>query len=186
MFGRKPQAQMESHESQVARPPGKLDRLLIPESVLERTITGLALGGGREMLCYWIGVALQPGGDGESRGIVTTTAFPRIHSSYDHFEVAEGQVGLVTEWCAERGLWVLAQVHTHPTDEPHSEADKTWPASHREGFLSVVIPFFAQFSSVRQPNWRLYESLGRGRWQLVDAAERFEIIPSVWLPEVVR
>src|ERR1700736_1734887 len=119
------------------RAPGLLNRLLIPESILRNTITGLAYGAGREMLCYWLGI----GADSESErssAVVTTVAFPSIVSSYAQFRLVEGQMGLINSWCAEYGLWVLAQVHTHPTDEPHSEADECWPASHRAGFLSIV------------------------------------------------
>src|SRR5215203_6191544 len=151
-------------ESSVDRPPERIDRLLVPESVLQQTIFGLALGGTREMLCYWLGAALSNTPTGVNSAVVTTVAFPKILSSYDHFEVVEGQMGLITQWCADRGFWVLAQVHSHPTDEPHSVADETWPASHRVGFLSVIFPFFAQLSSVQNPNWRVYESMGHGRW----------------------
>src|SRR4051794_19014644 len=111
----------------IQRPPGRIDRLLIPESVLRNTIIGLSYGAGREMLCYWLGAAIHPG---ESTAVVTTVAFPRVESAYAQFRLVEGQMGLITSWCAAHQLWALAQVHTHPTDEPHSEADECWPASH--------------------------------------------------------
>lgn len=169
--------------SPVDRPPAHLDRLVIPTRVLDMTLTGLRLGADREMLCYWLGVALPVDATGRTRSIVVTVAFPRVHSDYASFRVAEGQMGLITSWCAERNLWLLAQVHTHPTDEPHSEADECWPASHRSGFFSVVVPFFAQLSTVAEPAWRVYECEGGGRWSQVDPRERLELLPSVWLPE---
>ena len=166
----------------VQRPPGRLDRLLIPESVLRNTIVGLSYGAGREMLCYWLGVGIQAERDRAS-AIVTTVAFPRIDSSYAQFRLLEGQMGLITSWCAAHGVWVLAQAHTHPTDEPHSEADECWPASQRAGFLSVVFPYFASMSSVRSPGWRAYEAEGAGVWTEISANERFEVLPDVWLPQ---
>jgi hypothetical protein len=183
LFGRRRQDpdEQEDQSSGVVRPPTHIDRLLVPEAVLQQTLVGIALGRTREMLCYWIGTSATPAKDTAS-AIVTTAAFPKVYSTYDHFHVLEGQMGLITTWCASRGLWVLAQVHSHPTDEPHSEADETWPASQRRGFLSVVFPFFAQHSSVHTPHWRAYESLGNGNWQRIDPGERFEILPSVWLP----
>jgi hypothetical protein len=169
-------------EAEIQRPPSKIERLLIPESVLRNTITGLSYAAGREMLCYWLGIeaGLQMG---FSASIVTTVAFPRVESAYSEFHLVEGQMGLITAWCAKHGMWLLAQVHTHPTDEPHSEADECWPASHRRGFLSVVFPFFASMSSVRTPAWRAYESEGDGVWTEILVAERFRVIPDIWVPD---
>ena len=167
--------------SNVERPPGFLDHVLICESVLRNTITALSYGAGREMLCYWLGVELQTGTETKS-AVVLTAAFPQVESAYAQFRVVEGQIGLITSWCAERRLWILAQVHTHPTDEPHSEADECWPASHRAGFLSIVFPFFASMSSVRNPAWRAYECRGGGICAPIDPESKFQVLPDVWLP----
>ena len=172
---------MDSREVCVARPPGHLDQLLVPASALHTTLYGLGLGREREMLCYWLGEALPNGTQNRTRAVVLTVGFPQIESDYDHFRLLDGQMGRLTQWCAARGLWVLAQVHTHPTDEPHSEADECWPASHRLGFLSIVIPFFAQFSTVRDPQWRVHELVEQRTWREVDPRERFRIVPDVWL-----
>lgn len=168
--------------SGVQRPPQRFDRLLIPESVLRNTITGLSYAAGREMLCYWLGAELR-NDEGFLSALVTTVAFPRIESAYAQFRLMEGQMGLITSWCAENRMWLLAQVHTHPTDEPHSEADECWPASHRSGFLSVVFPFFASMSSLSNPGWRAYESEGAGVWKEINPANKFLVLPDVWLPK---
>lgn len=170
-------------QSDVQRPPGRLAHLLVLESVLRNTITGLSYGAGREMLCYWLGAELK---SDRTAAVVLTAAFPHIESSYAQFRLREGQMGLITTWCAERDLWLLAQVHTHPTDEPHSEADECWPASHRDGFLSIVFPFFASMSNIRTPGWSVYESQGRGKWLQVDSEKKLRIIPEIWLPETSR
>lgn len=165
----------------VQRPPGPLDRLMIPENVLRNSILALSYAAGREMLCYWLGTEVRDQQQGTS-ALVTTVAFPHIESAYAQFRVVEGQLGLITTWCADHGLWILAQVHTHPTDEPHSESDECWPASQRRGFISVVFPFFASLSSVRNPSWRAYESQGGGVWSEIDAEQRLRIVPDVWVP----
>jgi hypothetical protein len=168
-------------DSDVQLPPGPLSQLIIPESALRNTITGLSYAAGREMLCYWIGVELSPTSESPT-GLVTTVAFPRVESSSASFRLVEGQMGLITSWCAEHRMWVLAQVHTHPTDEPHSEADECWPASQRSGFLSVVFPYFASMSSIRNPGWRVYESRGGGNWIQLAPEDKFRIVPDVWFP----
>jgi hypothetical protein len=165
--------------SEILKPPEKLGRLLIPEYALRHTITGLAYGAGREMLCYWLGSEICTPDDLPT-AVITTVAFPQIESGYAFFKLREGQMGLITSWCAKHSLWVLAQVHTHPTDEPHSQTDECWPASHRPGFLSLVIPFFASMSSVRNPGWRVYESQGGGIWRQCVPEQKIQVIPDVW------
>ncbi len=172
----------DSHEPKIVRPPGPVDRLLIPAIVLQNTLYGLSLSRERESACYWLGTSLPDDAAGRTRAIVATVAFPRVESAYDAFRLVDGQMGQITDWCSAHGVWALAQVHTHPTDEPHSEADECWPLSHRPGFLSLVIPFFAQFATVREPQWRAHE-LGTARaWHAVDPAERLQVIADVWVP----
>ncbi|MBB4637523.1 proteasome lid subunit RPN8/RPN11 [Longimicrobium terrae] len=169
-----------TEEPVIVRPPGRLERLVIPATVLSNTLQGLALGRDREMLAFWIGAEL-PGTAGATRALVSTVAFPRIRSGYSRFELAEGEMGHITRWCGKHGLWILAQVHTHPTDEDHSEADEAEPVSHRPGFLSVVIPYFARFSTVREPRWRAYEHQGGGDWRAINPEVRFEVLSDVWI-----
>jgi hypothetical protein len=171
-------------EPVITRPPGPLDRLLLPASVVQATLDGLSLARDREMAAFWLGAALPPDAEGRARGIVTTVAFPRVESAYAAFRVADGQMGRITEWCAAHGLWVIAQVHTHPTDEPHSEADECWPASHRAGFLSIVVPFFAQFATLRDPQFRVHELVRGDVWRHVDPNDRLFILGDVWVPYV--
>lgn len=167
----------EEGETEVVRPPGPLRQLIVPSSILFSSLRGLRGYVPAEGLCYWYGRELE-----EGAGIVMVVAFPRIYSTESSFELMPGQMSQLTTWSAREGLWLLAQVHTHPTDEPHSSADEEWSPTHREGFISVVIPFGAQFSDNRTPRWRLFECDGRGSW--TDAPEeRLRILDDVWLPE---
>jgi hypothetical protein len=160
----------------IERPPGKLG-LLVPASVLDHTLRGLRGYVPREGLCYWFGREIDSG-----VGLTMVAAFPRIHSSEYSFELEPGQMGELTTWAEREGLWLLAQVHTHPTDEPHSHQDEEWAPTHREGFISVVIPFGAQFSNLRHPRWRCYECNSKGEW--TDADEKLVLImDDIWLPK---
>ena len=164
----------------VSRPPGPLTRLFVPDFAVSVTLDGLRLRREREALAYWVGRSVVVESATSEQAIVTTVIFPRIESGYDYFRLLDGEMARISEWCAKRGVWVLAQIHTHPTDEPHSEADECWPASQRTGFLSMVIPFFGQFSTVANPFWSLHE-LARDGWREIASAERIEIVPSIWL-----
>lgn len=50
----------------------------------------------------------------------------------------------VSRFLHERGLALVAQLHSHPTDAYHSETDDTFPITTRLGSVSIVLPDFAQ------------------------------------------
>lgn len=164
-------------EVEVLRPPGRLDELILPASILRSSIRGLQGYVPAEGLCYWFGREIE-----EGVGLVMIVAFPRIYSTAASFELMPGQMSQLTEWSRREGVWLLAQVHTHPTDEPHSRADEEWAPTRREGFISVVIPFGAQFSDPHQPRWRMFECDARGQWADVPKG-RLRVLDDVWLPE---
>jgi hypothetical protein len=163
-------------ETELRQPPLRLTQLLVPSSILTSSLRGLRSYWPAEGLCYWYGREID-----DQLGLVMVVAFPRIYSTSTSFELVSGQMSQLTTWSAREGLWLLAQAHTHPTDEPHSDADEEWSPTHREGFLSVVIPFGAHFSDNRVPHFRLFECDSTGDW--IDAPDnRIRILDDVWLP----
>ena len=160
----------------IHRPPGRLKELLVPASLFDLSLRGLRGYVPREGLCYWFGREIRSG-----VGLVMVVAFPRIHSSEYSFELASGQMSELTIWSQREELWLLSQVHTHPTDEPHSSADEEWAPTRRLGFISIVIPFGAQFSNLHQPWWRCFECNSQGDWQ--DAPDKLvRVMDDIWLP----
>jgi hypothetical protein len=109
-------------------------------------------------------------------------AFPRIYSSERAFRLADGQMGQLAAWSQPRGLWLLAQLHRHPTDEPHSETDEALAPIYRHGFLSIVVPFGAQFSRTDRPRWRCFTYQEQSGWSPF-ASERVVVFDDVWLPD---
>jgi hypothetical protein len=164
-------------DSTIERPPGQLKELLVPATLFDLTLRGLKGYVPREGLCYWFGREISSG-----TGLAMVVAFPRIHSSEYSFELVPGQMSELTTWAQKESLWLMAQVHTHPTDEPHSNADEEWSPTRRVGFISVVIPFGAQFSNLRSPQWRCFECDSQGEWNDV-GSKRLRILDDLWLPK---
>lgn len=50
----------------------------------------------------------------------------------------------VNMWLFEKGLRILAQIHSHPTDAYHSDTDDENALATTVGSLSVVVPDFAR------------------------------------------
>lgn len=178
MFRRKPGVRPRSEEeADIQRPPGVLERLLVPTSLLDLTLRGLRGYAPGEGLAYWFGREISQG-----LGLTMVVAFPRILNTQASFELAPGEMAKLANWAAREELWILSQVHTHPADEPHSVTDEGWAPTFRKGFLSLVIPFSAQFSSLHRPGWRDFEADGAGGWVRIDA-DRVRVFNDVWLSE---
>jgi len=48
-------------------------------------------------------------------------------------------------------------------------------------FISLVVPFGAQLSSIGHERWRAFEYTEAGRWAVLDP-DRIHIFDDVWLP----
>lgn len=124
--------------------PPTLSRLLILQSVLERTRMGLAGPGAKEFeaVVLWLGRVVSP-----------TDA--RVEAAFRPRQIAyRTPDGLaveipVAEWTAialrlPPGWFVLGKVHTHPGTAYHSEADAANPYLCHEGAVAITVPDFAR------------------------------------------
>ena len=74
------------------------------------------------------------------------------------------RLGALWRICRERGLTVVADVHTHPCGAQQSVSDQRHPMVAEPGHLSMIIPDFAA-EPVRIEAIGLYRYLGSYRWQ---------------------
>jgi proteasome lid subunit RPN8/RPN11 len=113
--------------------------LTCPAQVIATTLTHLRDAGTRRCECVvlWLGRRR----DGE---LAIEQAYrPLHHAKTDMFHIPrEGMVALHTELRRGR-LMVAAQVHSHPREAFHSDADDRWAIVRHEGALSLVVPDFA-------------------------------------------
>jgi hypothetical protein len=74
----------------------------------------------------------------------------------------------------QENLGIRCQVHTHPRAAFHSATDDAFPIVHAVGFLSLVIPNFAQ-GPIGFDGAYLAEIQLDGRWRQVAIAQRLVI-----------
>jgi hypothetical protein len=73
--------------------------------------------------------------------------------------------------CKERGLVVVADVHTHPGGSQQSPSDQHHPMIARAGHLALIIPRFAA-SPVHRRDVGFYRYEGSKRWHTVPVDDR--------------
>ena len=79
--------------------------------------------------------------------------------------------GRLWDLCRERGLTVVADVHTHPGSSAQSSSDQAHPMIARRGHLALIVPRFA-CAPVRRCEVGLYRYMGARRWEPVPRSQR--------------
>jgi hypothetical protein len=114
-------------------------RLRLSKALLTRTFEQLRNcgGGRRECQVLWVG----PWADPLS---IDRVLHPKHTATAAHIHVEDDWISSLWMMLADEHAGVRVQVHTHPGDAYHSATDDAFPAVHTTGFLSLVIPNFAQ------------------------------------------
>jgi hypothetical protein len=88
---------------------------------------------------------------------------PKAERGRRYVHVDPLEVSRVVNDVFEQDEFLVAQLHTHPNDEDHSDVDECGTISKREGFISLIVPFYGRFTISAAPNWYGYELRG-GSW----------------------
>ena len=79
--------------------------------------------------------------------------------------------GTLWEQCRERGLTVIADVHTHPGTSLQSDSDRTYPMIARAGHLAIILPRFAR-SPIFRAEIGIYRYQGGKHWHSIPVEQR--------------
>jgi hypothetical protein len=117
----------------------------IPQSIIAETHALLRESGieGYEAIALWAGT-FSAGSQFDVSAVIrpaqrATRTNDGLLASVDGTELFR-----VNKLLNDRGLRLLAQLHTHPTDAYHSDTDDTFPLLSARGSLSIVVPDFAR------------------------------------------
>ena len=139
------------------RPPAQFNRVQVSRDLLQETLNHLDDGLDCEAIAYWAGTQ-----DGEDLRVARVVR-PIAYRGSRLVIVPVEEVSRVVNECTSFGDFLVAQLHTHPADEDHSEVDDCGTVSKREGFLSLLLPFYARSFTVDTPSWFGYQLLN-GIW----------------------
>ncbi len=132
---------------------------------------------GWEVLVLWLG-EIEPG-QGKARVIQAFVPKQKPISSENGVGYFVGGETLfqLNRDLSETGLRLVAQVHSHPREAFHSEADDRYAIVTAEGGLSLVVPDFGD-APADPTAWAVYRLHGRD-WRELDTKEvrsLFEVI----------
>lgn len=142
----------------------------IPRALFEGTFSQLRRcgGGTRECQALW----LSPWSKTE---LVTAVVHPRHSASPVGFQLDDEWLGAFWRELSEERSGVRVQIHTHPGAAYHSSIDDAFPIISTPGFLSLVIPRFAQGSTGFDDAF-LAQIDEHGEWREVPIQEHLRIV----------
>lgn len=79
--------------------------------------------------------------------------------------------GALWERCKERGLIVVADVHTHPGGSGQSDSDRAHPMIAAAGHVALIIPRYASDAPARR-ELGIYRYRGSRRWETIPPRRR--------------
>lgn len=145
--------------------------IVLSTALLNETWRGLRRRGDgrRESMCVW------PGRRVPRRQIVTGVIFlddlPGTSATETSYTVSPEASGALFRQLDAMGCDIVAALHTHPGDAVDlSPADRASPLEYRVGFLSIVIPGFADGAPALD-RIGVHEYVGDGEWRTLAAAE---------------
>lgn len=114
-----------------------------PSIVARTTVAILQRSGNRRHE----GIALWLGRRTEDRIEVIEAYEPAHIAEADFFRIPPPSMQALKAHLRKTRLMVAAQVHSHPMEAFHSEADDRWAIVRHVGVVSIVLPYFAQRTS---------------------------------------
>lgn len=152
--------------------PIRLDHVYkfeIDPAVIATTLRVLQSFGrhGCEGLVLWIG-EISEGHARINRAFVPDQRPVKSEEGVGYFVESEALFDLNRK-LSETGLRLIAQVHSHPTEAYHSEADDRYAIVTADGGLSLVVPNFGE-APADPTLWAVYR-LSNGLWRELDETE---------------
>ena len=155
------------------RPPYAL---LFPAGLVDRATDHLRANGkqGLEQLVLW-------GGYTTPRGVVIASLLmPDTEATWGWVHILPPEQPRIAEWLHGRGQRLYVESHTHgrgPWATEISDEDRRHPAGRQEGFLTVIVPAYAE-DGIRLPEAGVWECRQLAWYRMPDAevAARLSVV----------
>ncbi|ABE37274.1 hypothetical protein RPD_0034 [Rhodopseudomonas palustris BisB5] len=140
-----------------------MSSIICTRSVLERTISIIRRDGnrGEERVALWLATAAQ-----RSPAAIVEVYEPEQVVEVDSFYIPPASMRALMNHLRSTRRRIAAQIHTHPGRAYHSDADAKWAIIRHSGALSLVLPHFANATTVENflEEVMTYEYSPAGEW----------------------
>jgi proteasome lid subunit RPN8/RPN11 len=123
----------------LAKGTSMTEALRVSRAAVEATINHLRHAGLRQSECValWLARRTRIGAE------VVEVYRPEQVTAFDSFRIPPSSMNALLARLGDEGLFIGAQVHSHPQEAFHSEVDDRWAIIRHVGAISIVVPYFA-------------------------------------------
>jgi hypothetical protein len=153
-------------------------RVVVPKRLVASTLRSIRWAGrcGKERVVLWLGRRTDAAID------VVRVHVPKQVSGRDVFRIPPPSMRALMELLRTENLMVAAQVHSHPREAFHSQADDEWAIVRHVDALSLVLPYFGRRVTAASflRDAATFRLTAENIWEQVEAtmlAERIEVTP---------
>ena len=145
----------------------------ISAALVQRSVDVLRAASSVERVVLWLGRRQA----GEIK--VTEVFVPTQDTEADYFRIPPDGMADLLARLRDRRLMVAAQVHSHPFEAFHSDADDRWAVVSHVGALSLVVPAFCQNTTASSfvTDAKVYRLVAVGHFIFVPSADAYEVTP---------
>ena len=151
--------------------------LLVQKEAIQNTYELFARHGrrGEEAVVYWYGIECA----GSCISAVLSVAAPQAECTSGGYAVGRGEMARMGRAMRSQSMVSLAQFHTHPgSGTEHSRYDDRNAISARDGFLSLVAPWYGLGQGAALEDVTVHEAWN-GLWHVLEGNARRERIAVV-------
>ena len=148
-------------------------QVLVPHSAVESTLKAMRHFGshGYEALVLWVGHVDSTTGIARVAQAFVPDQKPISSEDGVGYFVSGDTLFKLNRALSETGLRLIAQVHSHPGEAYHSEADDRYAIVTAEGGFSLVVPDFGHAPGILTA-WAVYQLRDRKWCELLESEVR--------------
>jgi hypothetical protein len=156
--------------------PLTVRRYRVSTSIIAESMHALRDGsaGRREWVILWQGRILS-----ESTAEITRLIVPLQITGPYHFNIPLEERLRLLDQVSSQAEFILVQLHTHPQEAFHSQADDRFAITKHIGAISIVIANFGADWSGDFLNASVHRHLGAGQWRKLRPDEVVELLQVV-------
>jgi hypothetical protein len=147
-----------------------IDQIVVSEKQLQEAFDFLRYTGNKrvEGVALFAGVALK--NIFYIKEVIIPQQTGYILESGLMYAVHSDELHRLNVWLYKNDLQLIAQIHSHPTEAYHSDADDRYPIVDTYGGISIVVPDFARGQMLLN-EWAIYRLSIRKTWDRLDAGQ---------------
>ena len=132
-----------------------IDKIIVSKANLRKAFDFLNYAGGKRVEAVSLFAGYEEGNTFQVKEVIIPKQLSYILEQGLMYAVEGEELHRINVWLYENKMKLIAQIHSHPSEAYHSEADDRFPIVDTYGGVSIVVPDFAT-GIMTLNDWAIY------------------------------